>query len=92
MKTLELLPPNDTMYQALVNRDPSFEGIFFVGVRTTGIFCQPTCSAKNRPAKTSSFSLRLTRRCWAAIVLVCAANRWIRSLRAGVDQAAAGRG
>lgn len=38
MKTLELLPPNNTMYQALVNRDPSFEGIFFVGVRTTGIF------------------------------------------------------
>ena len=50
MKTLELLPPNDTMYQALVNRDPSFEGIFFVGVRTTGIFCRPTCSAK-KPAR-----------------------------------------
>jgi methylphosphotriester-DNA--protein-cysteine methyltransferase len=27
------------MYRALVNRDTSFEGIFFVGVRTTGIFC-----------------------------------------------------
>ena len=34
------------MYHALVNRDSSFEGIFFVGVRTTGIFCRPTCSAK----------------------------------------------
>ena len=50
MKTLELLPPNDTMYQALVNRDSTFEGIFFVGVRTTGIFCRPTCSAK-KPAR-----------------------------------------
>lgn len=50
MKTLELLPPNDTMYRALVNRDTSFEGIFFVGVRTTGIFCRPTCSAK-KPAR-----------------------------------------
>ena len=50
MKTLELLPPNDTMYQALVESDPSFEGIFFVGVRTTGIFCRPTCSAK-KPAR-----------------------------------------
>ena len=39
MKTLELLPPADMMYRALVNRDPSFEGIFYVGVRTTGIFC-----------------------------------------------------
>src|SRR5256712_12887422 len=46
MKTLELLPPTETMYRALVNRDPSFEGIFFVGVRTTGIFCRPTCTAR----------------------------------------------
>jgi AraC family transcriptional regulator, regulatory protein of adaptative response / methylated-DNA-[protein]-cysteine methyltransferase len=50
MKTLELLPPTETMYRALVNRDPSFEGIFFVGVRTTGIFCRPTCTAK-KPAR-----------------------------------------
>lgn len=50
MKAMELLPPNDTMYDALVNRDASFEGIFFVGVRTTGIFCRPTCSAK-KPAR-----------------------------------------
>jgi AraC family transcriptional regulator of adaptative response/methylated-DNA-[protein]-cysteine methyltransferase len=50
MKTLDLLPPPETMYRALVNRDPSFEGIFFVGVRTTGIFCRPTCTAK-KPAR-----------------------------------------
>jgi AraC family transcriptional regulator of adaptative response/methylated-DNA-[protein]-cysteine methyltransferase len=50
MKTLEPLPPTETMYRALVNRDPSFEGIFFVGVRTTGIFCRPTCAAK-KPAR-----------------------------------------
>src|SRR5256714_6065094 len=46
MKVMELLPPPAAMYHALVNRDSSFEGIFFVGVRTTGIFCRPTCSAK----------------------------------------------
>jgi AraC family transcriptional regulator of adaptative response/methylated-DNA-[protein]-cysteine methyltransferase len=50
MKTMELLPPTETMYHALVNRDSSFEGIFFVGVRTTGIFCRPTCTAK-KPAR-----------------------------------------
>src|SRR6267378_5357828 len=50
MKTPELLPPSETMYRALVNRDSSFEGIFFVGVRTTGIFCRPTCPAK-KPAR-----------------------------------------
>src|SRR5438128_10500932 len=52
MKTLELLPPSETMYRALVSRDTSFEGIFFAGVRTTGIFCRPTCSAK-KPARTN---------------------------------------
>jgi AraC family transcriptional regulator of adaptative response/methylated-DNA-[protein]-cysteine methyltransferase len=50
MKTLDLLPSFEAMYRALVNRDPSFEGIFFVGVRTTGIFCRPTCTAK-KPAR-----------------------------------------
>ncbi|MGI9088295.1 MAG: bifunctional transcriptional activator/DNA repair enzyme AdaA [Chthoniobacterales bacterium] len=50
MKTMELLPPSETMYRALVSRDSSFEGIFFVGVRTTGIFCRPTCPAK-KPAR-----------------------------------------
>lgn len=47
---MELLPPAQTMYRALCARDSSFEGIFIVGVRTTGIFCRPTCSAK-KPAE-----------------------------------------
>src|SRR6478672_2779626 len=50
MKALELLPPTETMYRALVNRDPGYEEIFDIGVRTTGIFCRPTCSAK-KPAR-----------------------------------------
>src|SRR4030081_1638471 len=54
MKAPELLPPSDTMYRALVNRDARFEGIFYVGVRTTGIFCRPTCTAK-KPARKSVY-------------------------------------
>ncbi len=50
MKLMELLPPPDTMYRALVDRDSTFEGIFVAGVRTTGIFCRPTCSAR-KPAR-----------------------------------------
>src|SRR3981189_1371514 len=50
MKALDLLPPPETMYRALVDRDSSFEGLFFAGVRTTGIFCRPTCTAK-KPAR-----------------------------------------
>ena len=40
------LPSTHTMYRALLKRDTTFEGIFVVGVRTTGIFCRPTCSAR----------------------------------------------
>ena len=46
---MELLPPAQMMYRALCARDSTFEGIFIAGVRTTGIFCRPTCSAK-KPA------------------------------------------
>lgn len=33
-------------YQALITKDTEYEGVFYVGVKTTGIFCRPTCSAR----------------------------------------------
>ncbi len=33
-------------YEALVGRDSSFVGTFFVGIRTTGIFCHAICPAR----------------------------------------------
>lgn len=44
--TTTTLPDTATMYQALVNKDTSFEGIFFAGIKTTGIFCRPSCNAR----------------------------------------------
>jgi AraC family transcriptional regulator, regulatory protein of adaptative response / DNA-3-methyladenine glycosylase II len=32
-------------YRAMVSRDPRFDGLFFVGVTTTGIYCRPICPA-----------------------------------------------
>jgi AraC family transcriptional regulator of adaptative response/methylated-DNA-[protein]-cysteine methyltransferase len=43
---MNALPTTRTMYTALARRDSSYEGVFFAGVKTTGIFCRPTCSAK----------------------------------------------
>jgi AraC family transcriptional regulator, regulatory protein of adaptative response / methylated-DNA-[protein]-cysteine methyltransferase len=34
------------MYKALVDKDVSFEGIFIAAVKTTGVFCRPTCTAR----------------------------------------------
>ena len=36
----------EIFYKAFLERDSSFEGVFIVGVKTTGIFCRPTCPAK----------------------------------------------
>lgn len=40
------MPDPATLFEALVNRDPTFEGLFVAGIRTTGIFCRPTCPAR----------------------------------------------
>lgn len=36
----------DIMYQASFDKNPDFEGVFWMGVKTTGIFCRPTCTAR----------------------------------------------
>jgi AraC family transcriptional regulator of adaptative response/methylated-DNA-[protein]-cysteine methyltransferase len=40
------LPTTRTMYRALSRRDAAYEGVFYTCVKTTGIFCRPTCRAK----------------------------------------------
>ncbi|NGX16586.1 trifunctional transcriptional activator/DNA repair protein Ada/methylated-DNA--[protein]-cysteine S-methyltransferase [Wenzhouxiangella sp. XN24] len=40
------LPSNEVLYEALVARDPRYEGRAWVGVTTTGIFCRLTCPAR----------------------------------------------
>jgi AraC family transcriptional regulator of adaptative response / DNA-3-methyladenine glycosylase II len=36
----------DIAYKALQSRDARFDGVFFVAVRTTKIYCRPSCSAR----------------------------------------------
>lgn len=36
----------ERMYQAVIEKDTQFEGVFFTAVKTTGIFCRPTCTAR----------------------------------------------
>ncbi|MEP0984786.1 methylated-DNA--[protein]-cysteine S-methyltransferase [Ekhidna sp.] len=40
------IPSIDEMYQALLDKNSQYEGVFIVGVKTTGIFCRPTCTAR----------------------------------------------
>jgi len=43
---------DDIYYKALVEKDSSYEGTFIVGVKTTGILCRPTCTAR-KPKRTN---------------------------------------
>ena len=40
-----ILPDPDTCYRAVQGRDARFDGWFFTAVRTTGIYCRPSCPA-----------------------------------------------
>ncbi len=44
------LPEREICYRALQSRDSRFDGLIFVGVTSTGIYCRPIC-----PARTAKF-------------------------------------
>jgi AraC family transcriptional regulator of adaptative response/methylated-DNA-[protein]-cysteine methyltransferase len=37
---------HDIMEKAFYERDSAYDGLFFIGVKTTGIFCRTTCTAR----------------------------------------------
>jgi AraC family transcriptional regulator of adaptative response / DNA-3-methyladenine glycosylase II len=45
-KQLTTLPPLDACERARQARDPRYDGRFFIGVLTTGIYCRPVCPAR----------------------------------------------
>ena len=42
---------DDQRYRALQSRDRRFDGVFIVGVRTTGIYCRPSCPTPIQPLR-----------------------------------------
>jgi AraC family transcriptional regulator of adaptative response / DNA-3-methyladenine glycosylase II len=46
MDTAATLPADDACYNALKARDARFDGHFFTGVTSTGIYCRPVCRVK----------------------------------------------
>ncbi|MDB5294166.1 MAG: ada [Phycisphaerales bacterium] len=41
-----VMPSVPVMRRAFAEKDPSFDGLFVVAVRTTGVFCRPVCRAR----------------------------------------------
>ena len=60
-------------WRAVLSRDEAYDGLFFYGVKTTGIFCRPVCRAKTpkqenvsyfpTPEAASSAGFRPCRKC-----------------------------
>lgn len=46
---------DDARYAAVVARDRSEDGVFFYSVRTTGVFCKPSCGARTPRRENVSF-------------------------------------
>src|SRR5262245_63791962 len=46
---------HERCYRAVSSRDARFDGVFFTGVRTTGIYCRPSCPARTPKRANVSF-------------------------------------
>jgi AraC family transcriptional regulator of adaptative response/methylated-DNA-[protein]-cysteine methyltransferase len=52
------LPAREEMERAYQRADASYDGVFYLAVRTTGIFCRPSCSArKPKPENVEFFAV-----------------------------------
>ncbi|NQD35922.1 methylated-DNA--[protein]-cysteine S-methyltransferase [Permianibacter sp. IMCC34836] len=98
MTTAQLKPRE--MAKAFYDQNADYDGLFFVGVKTTGIFCRPSCSARRpKPENVSYFhdadtaaqaGFRACKRCHP----LNADGRpptWVQTLLKALEQSADGR-
>ena len=82
------------MEAAYRRRDESYDGVFFLGVRTTGIFCRPSCPARKPLARNVEYfasikqamfaGFRACKRC-RPLELSGALPAWVTALIARVE-------
>ncbi|MGE8150441.1 bifunctional transcriptional activator/DNA repair enzyme AdaA [Pseudomonas vancouverensis] len=89
-----LLPPHAEMVRAMLERDTAYEGVFFTAVKTTGIFCRPSCTARKPKPENMEFFAGVNE-CLAAGYRAClrckpldaadSAPDWVQGLLKSVD-------
>ena len=57
-------------WQTLCSRDTSMDGVFFVAVRTTGVYCRPSCPSR-RPKRENITFFATADECEAAGYRAC---------------------
>lgn len=73
LRVASLYHDDDARWRAFLDRDPAADGLFYVAVRTTGVYCRPTCPARRPkrehvtffadPQKAEAAGYRPCRRC-----------------------------
>ena len=59
----QLADTRDEIYErARLSRDARFDGRFFIGVRTTGVYCRPICPAN--PPRSENVTFFPTAAAW----------------------------
>ena len=91
------LPSRSEMEQAMLAGDASYDGVFVVAVKTTGIFCLPSCRPPRRPRPENVEFLGTIREALFAGYRACKLCRpleleggqpaWVEQLLARVEQA-----
>lgn len=89
------LPSFQEMERAMNARDASYDGVFFLAVRTTGIFCRPSCPARKPRLENVEFFARTEDAIFAGyrpckrcrpLHVSGAAPEWIERLLERVDE------
>lgn len=52
---MNVIDENDRWYSALIAKDSRFDGRFFVGISSTGIYCRPVCRARTPKKENCTF-------------------------------------
>ncbi|HYC51314.1 MAG TPA: DNA-3-methyladenine glycosylase 2 [Gemmatimonadaceae bacterium] len=50
-----MIADDSALYSAYAARDPRFDGVFYIGVTSTGIYCRPVCTARTPRASNCRF-------------------------------------
>lgn len=89
------LPARTALLRAFAQRDRSFDGLFVAAVKTTAIFCRPTCPAKRpRPENVEFFAtarealfsgFRPCKRC-RPLAAIGAAPEWLAPLLTAIER------
>ncbi len=90
---MNLLPSREEMEKAFLSSDESYNGLFFTAVRTTGIFCLPSCPARKPLPKNVEFFATVKeamfagyRACKRCRPTDSSAPEWVQALLARLDQ------